>query len=144
MKKLENSLGFLITRAARSMKRALNAQLAEYNITASQYIVLKRLWEGNELSLSELGKSLYFDNPTITGIIDRMEKENLAKRKKDKNDRRVIKIVLTEKGKRLEDILEKEAETINTMACSHLDKEETEHLRSLLIEVWKQMASLYS
>ena len=102
--------------AARSMKRSLEIKLNEYGITSSQYTVLEILWKHNGLSLSDLGKLLYFDNPTITGIIDRMEEANFVRRRRDKNDRRVIKVHLTQKGLDLKPVLPKIAKAVNEKA----------------------------
>ena len=95
---MDNSLGFQMVVAARSMKRALEIKLNEYSITSSQYTVLEILWKHNGLSLTDLGRLLYFDNPTITGIINRMARAKLVRRIRDRNDRRVVKVHLTPKG----------------------------------------------
>jgi len=102
---LNNSLGFQLVIAARSMKHALEIKLAEYGITSSQYAVLELLWKSNGISLSDLGKALYFDNPTITGIINRMARAKLVRRTRNRNDRRVIKVYLTPKARELQSIL---------------------------------------
>ncbi len=110
--------------AARSMKRALEIKLNEYGVTSSQYIVLELLWKYNGLSLSELGKLLYFDNPTITGIITRMAKSELIRRTRDRNDRRIIKVHLTQKGIELESVLHKIATDINERALENFQEDE--------------------
>ena len=125
---LDNSLGFRMAVAARSMKRSLEIKLSEYGITSSQYTVLEILWKHNSLSLSDLGKLLYFDNPTITGIIDRMEEAKLVKRRRDKNDRRVIQVHLTEKGLDLQPILPKIAKAVNKKAVDNFKKSEKTRL----------------
>lgn len=85
--------------AARQMSRTLVQRLSEYGLTSTQYVTLWCLWEcGEELPLSQLGKRLYLDNPTITGIVDRMERDGFLERVPDENDRRVIKVRLTQKS----------------------------------------------
>ena len=101
MKALSGSVGFLLARTARSMKRALEARLSQHEITATQYIVLLLLQEQDGISLSELGHRLHFDNPTITGIIDRMERDGFVERRRIANDRRVINIFMTQNGHEL-------------------------------------------
>ena len=53
------------------------------------------------LSLSELSEQIRAQNSTVTGIIDRMEREGLVVRGRSKQDRRVVYIRLTDKGQKL-------------------------------------------
>ncbi|MBL0337615.1 MAG: MarR family transcriptional regulator [Rhodospirillaceae bacterium] len=71
MIKLDDSIGFLINRAAFTMKRALDHKLAAYDLTAPQWAILTQLWEKNGQPLIAIGKNLYFDKATMSGIIDR-------------------------------------------------------------------------
>jgi len=139
MKVLDGSVGFLLARTARSMKRALEARLSTYNITASQYIVLSVLDEQDGISLSHLGQQLYFDNPTITGIIDRMERDGLVERKRIADDRRVVNIFLTQAGRELLKEIQPIAETMNDEAMTEFtSKQKAEFMKRLHI-VWKKM-----
>ena len=54
----------------------------------------------NGLPLSELGKYLDVTKGNITGLVDRMERDGLAKRKDDPRDRRVIRATITPKGRK--------------------------------------------
>ena len=128
---LDNSLGFQMVIAARSMKRALEIKLQENGLTSSQYTVLEVLWNHNGLSLSDLGKLLYFDNPTITGIINRMARAKLVRRARNRNDRRVIKVYLTQKGWELQSVLPKLAETVNDLAVEDFKDSEKKHILKL-------------
>ena len=128
---LDSSLGFQLVVSARSMKHALEIKLAEYGITSSQYAVLELLWKSNGISLSDLGKALYFDNPTITGIINRMARAKLVRRTRDRNDRRVIKVYLTPKGRELQSILPKLADAVNKQAVENFQKDEKKAILDL-------------
>ena len=132
---LDNSLGFRMAVAARSMKRSLEIKLNEYGITSSQYTVLEVLWKHNSLSLTDLGKLLYFDNPTITGIIDRMEEAKLVERRRDNNDRRVINVHLTQKGLDFKPILPRIAKTVNKKAVENFKDSE----KKILLDFTKRL-----
>ena len=73
----------------------------EFGTTGPQLWALKTISQQEGLSLSELGKGMYLHPSTITGLIDRLEKKGLVLRERDRTDRRVIKIRLTEKGSAL-------------------------------------------
>jgi len=139
MKVLDGSIGFLLARTARSMKRALEAHLSTYNITASQYIVLALLAERDGISLSRLGERLYFDSPTITGIVDRMERDGLVQRKRTSDDRRVINIVLTPKGKDLFRKIQVIAEDVNRKAMATFTVRQEKEFVEALDRIWKKM-----
>ena len=68
------------------------------NLTSPQLTVIKVLETFGDVSLSELSERIRAQNSTVTGIIDRMERENLVKRERSKEDRRVVHIRLTNKG----------------------------------------------
>ena len=136
---LDKSTGFLLARTARSMKRALEARLSEFNVTASQYIVLAQLEDDDGISLSQLGERLYFDNPTMTGIIDRMERDGLVERRRVADDRRVINVFITEKGKHLFERCDAVAEELNEFALVDLASTGRKKFRDTLDSIWKKM-----
>ena len=86
--------------------RRITKELARRaDLTGPQLTVVKMLEQLGELSLSELSERIRAQNSTVTGIIDRMEREGLVVRERSKEDRRVVFIRLTTKGKKLaEDI----------------------------------------
>jgi len=79
----------------RYMRRFFESQMKMYAITPPQFEVLLSLWYQDGLVLSDLGRRLSRDGPTITGIIDRMEKKKLVTRRRSTKDRRVIQVFLT-------------------------------------------------
>ena len=136
---VDESLGFVVNRSARAMRRVLDAGVVEHGLTASQYIVLERLWEEDGVSLTELGESLYFDNPTLTGIVDRMERDGFLERQRDDDDRRVVRIHLTPVGRGLQDTLGGKAEETDRCAVSGLSVAEQQILLQTLNRIWKRM-----
>jgi DNA-binding MarR family transcriptional regulator len=59
------------------------------------------LWREDGLKMIELGQRAGLEPSTMTGLLDRMERDNLVCRSSDPADRRVIKIFLTEEGKNI-------------------------------------------
>ena len=55
---------------------------------------------GEDYPIGELGKNARVKSSTMTDMVDRMEDEGLAERVRDKNDRRLVKVRLTKKGKK--------------------------------------------
>lgn len=69
-------------------------------LPVNQMMVLATLYDEGSLSISEIGKKLYISKPQMTSIIDKLIKEEFVERIHDKEDRRVININITEKGKK--------------------------------------------
>src|SRR5450432_63379 len=82
--------------------RRLTKELARRaQLTGPQLTVVKILESIGDLSLSELSDKIRAQNSTVTGIIDRMEREGLVQRVRSTEDRRVVHIRLTDKGAKL-------------------------------------------
>lgn len=126
---LEDRLGFVVNVVGRLMKRALFLKLADTGVTPTQWTVLMCLWDTDGLSFTELGKRLRFDHPTVTGVVDRMEREKLVKRKRDHLDRRVVKVFLTQKGKDLESLTADAGKEVDKIATKGLSDEQVEQLK---------------
>jgi len=73
----------------------------KFGITGPQLWALKTISKNESLPLGELSKKMYLRPSTITGLIDRLEKRGYVVRDRDRRDRRVVKILLTPKGKGL-------------------------------------------
>lgn len=75
--------------------------LSNYTITPPQFIALQWLLEDGDMTIGELSNKMYLAFSTTTDLVDRMEKNELVKRVKDPNDRRVVRIHLLEEGERV-------------------------------------------
>jgi MarR family transcriptional regulator, organic hydroperoxide resistance regulator len=82
-------------------RRLTKGMASQFGLTGPQLTVIKLLETFGDLSLSSLSERIRAQNSTVTGIIDRMEREGLVKRERSTADRRVVHIRLSEKGQRL-------------------------------------------
>jgi DNA-binding MarR family transcriptional regulator len=64
---------------------------------------LYHLWKEDGLSQQQLCDSTFRDKPSITRLVDNLEKVKLVKRNASKEDRRINMIVLTDEGRELEE-----------------------------------------
>ncbi len=74
---------------------------APIGVPPSQVLALVSLQERGGCTLTELKKEMHVSAPTVTGIMDRLERDGYVKRSTDKKDRRVKNAVLTKKGKEI-------------------------------------------
>ncbi|PSB08800.1 MarR family transcriptional regulator [filamentous cyanobacterium CCP1] len=120
------NLGYKIKLASQLMYRAFLERLEPYELTPFHYLVLCCLWEEDGLSTSGIADKLKQLGATLTGVVDRMEDRHLVYRKRDPDDRRIIRIWLTDEGKRLMKVLPPlGAETIQqaTKGISEVEQE---------------------
>lgn len=68
------------------------------SLPPSQVIALVSIQERKQCSLTDLCKEMHVTAPTVTGIVDRLERDGYVKRVHDTSDRRVIHVILTQKG----------------------------------------------
>ena len=73
-------------------------ELGKEHLTVPQLDIITCLTRTKELPLSELADRLLVTGGNVTGIIDRLERDGYVYRVRDKNDRRVVRALLTEKG----------------------------------------------
>ncbi len=120
--------------------RRLTKELARRaDLTGPQLTVVKMLEQIGDLSLSELSERIRAQNSTVTGIIDRMERENLVTRERSKEDRRVVYIRLTAKGRRLAEEIPVEPMEIFRGALESLTASEVRDLVKILGKVAKRV-----
>jgi len=84
--------------AARQHSQSLKQK---YGITAAQLQLLKLLEKQGDLTHSDISDRMYLRGSTVSGIIDRLEKRELVRRKRSRVDRRLVRVGLSETGERL-------------------------------------------
>jgi DNA-binding MarR family transcriptional regulator len=99
----EDRLIFLISKVFQKLIINLQKSFSESGIevTPVQVMLLFFLQQNNGLSLTQISQGLMLENPTVTGLIDRLEKSGYVKRSDHPNDRRVYLVHLTEKGNKV-------------------------------------------
>lgn len=88
--------------AAINRKLSRNFRQNGLRITPEQWTVLLFLWEKDGVTQQELCNATFKDKPSMTRLIDNMERQHLVVRISDKQDRRTNLIYLTKDGKELE------------------------------------------
>ena len=98
--------GFLISQMKQIQGRVFDSLLQEYGIeefNGAQGRILYVLWQEDNLPIVELSRRTGLAKTTLTGMLDRMEASGFLNRTYDKQDRRLIKIILTARAKELND-----------------------------------------
>ena len=97
---------------ARRLQKKFNG--SGLNLTIEQWSVLYHLWKEDGKSQQELCNATFRDKPSITRLVDNLEKLNLVKRVASENDRRINRIYLTKQAQKLqEETMELAESTLN-------------------------------
>jgi len=118
-------------------KTKFNNDLKEYNLTASQYVVLKYLInnEGKDIIQKDIGEFLVLKHTTIIGIIKRLEQKGLIK----KESKHTSIITITSKGKKLYESIGDYETSIDKEILISLNKDEKENLSKLIIKIYNDL-----
>lgn len=127
-----------LMRASESINNRLNRQLADANLTVSQFGVLEALLHLGPLNQKALGEKLLKSGGNITLVIDNLEKSGWVERQRDPNDRRSMLIHLTPEGKKfISSYFPKHLDRImKEFSC--LTKDETKELGRICKKLGKQ------
>ncbi len=129
--------GMASTALARRLQR--NFKQAGLEITIEQWSVLYHLWKEDSLSQQELCNRSFRDKPSITRLVDNLEKLKLVKRVASKNDRRINLIFLTDVGRNLqEETMSLANQTLNE-ALEGVSKDDIEMCKQVLQKVYENL-----
>ncbi len=81
--------------------KKLEAELEKAGLTPPQFYVLATIGYAGGLPFGEIGAKMMVTVSNLTGIVDRLEEKKVVLRKRDEHDRRVVHVVLTDKGAKL-------------------------------------------
>ena len=105
----------------------------QYDLTSSQYNVLRILrGEGKPMPCLEIADRMIQVVPAMTGLLDRLEKQELVKRDRCTQDRRVVYIELTDKAKALLNEMDAPVMQLHKQLAGHLTRAELKELSRLL------------
>jgi len=102
------------------------------DVTMPQMKVLMLLRENGALRVGILARHLSVSTPTITGIVDRLVRQELVRREDDPSDRRVVLNALTKRGEEMMDRLRHKGDAELARVVEALTQEEQAHLTHLL------------
>ncbi len=90
-----------LTRASETLWNRLAPGLQRHDLTPSQFGVLEALYHLGPMHQCELGERILKSSGNMTLVIDNLEKRGLARRERSAEDRRFIRVHLTDEGERL-------------------------------------------
>ena len=136
----EDRLIFLISKVDQKLILNLQKALSQkgMEVTPIQVMLLFFLQKNDGSSLTQISQGLMLENPTVTGLIDRLEKSGYVKRSDHPNDRRVYLVYLTEKGNKAAKKALPIVKKLNEQIKEGYSEREVENFKKVLIGTFKK------
>ena len=111
-----NSYAYQVRGTHRLFARLLEKQIAGSLIRTGDWYLLRVLWEKDGISQKELSRQSFLTESSVVTMLNSMEKAGLVVRERDEQDKRRMRILLTEKARGLKEELIPVARDINARA----------------------------
>lgn len=142
MEKRGEPVGFTIKQINNIYEKNLNEKMKKIGITSSQCAVLDYLFRTNkdEVSQRDVERGLSLKNPTVTGILKRLDEKGFILCVPNAKDKRKKNIYLTEKAYDIQRKMEAERRKLDRQLVRGMTKKETEALAKALEKVLNNIA----
>jgi DNA-binding MarR family transcriptional regulator len=131
--------GMASTAIARRLQKKFNS--AGLSLTIEQWSVLYHLWKKDGMSQQDLCKASFRDKPSITRLVDNLEKAGLVRRVAANNDRRINLIFLTKDGQQLQDQTMKMADQTLNEALQRVPADKVDVCKQVLQIVYDNLTA---
>ena len=120
---------------SRALDSIANIEFKQIKLTRGQYLYLVRIYENPGMISDRIAEILSVDRTTAARSIQKLERQELVVKKSDPNNKKIRHLFVTEKGKELAQVIEKENSFSNQMTIRGLDQSERKQLNKLLSKV---------
>ena len=130
--RVEDSVGWLVTRVRASIFAAVDGELAGSGISAAQAGILLYLAHGRGDRVADIARDYSYDTGAATRMVARLAGKRLLRRVPDLHDRRVVRLELTAGGRKLAAELPAVAAKVLNQHLRGFTRAELEQLKALL------------
>jgi DNA-binding MarR family transcriptional regulator len=129
---------FLLDRTARRVKQYAQRRFKDlgFNITVDQWLVLRHLYDQEDLNQKALAEIINKDTPTLTRIIDLLCDKGLTKRKISPDDRRSFNVALTPQGRKKVDQIKPQIKDVRLKAWEGLSERDFNQFKRILNTIY--------
>lgn len=125
---LEDHLGYWLRCLSNFVHQGFAARLERHGVSVPQWVVLRSLFDRERTSLGELARAIGVDNGALSRMVERLSQKGLVRREADAEDRRAVRLGLTDAGKELVPSLAREADENDAAFFGVLDEKERRKL----------------
>ncbi|MGG0849147.1 MarR family winged helix-turn-helix transcriptional regulator [Peribacillus simplex] len=134
---LKDCMNFLLSASQNKVFKYFSKLLEEFGVTPAQYGVLNCLWREGQLSPKQIGEMVYLEAPTVSGILDKLQKAELIERSVDPKNRRNVLVMATQKSKEIRDEVEAATIKLNNKVLQNLSDNDKVVLKKALNTIIK-------
>jgi MarR family transcriptional regulator, transcriptional regulator for hemolysin len=132
MKSRETPIGLQLAHTSKAVSRAFSDTLAEVGGSVPTWLILTSLMGETWPAQHRLARALHIEGPTLTRHLDGLEEGGLVVRRRDADDRRAVRVELTEAGRARHSELLQAVIAFNKRLRAGLSEDEIARLRDLL------------
>lgn len=134
----KKQVGYLLERTTRVVKLQFHKLFKELGIdlTPEQWVIMDSLYQKNDQPQKDLAESSFKDPPTISRILDSLDKKGWVQRVVSKKDRRVFIVHQTDEGRKIVENLIPHVEQLRTKGWSDLSSEDYNQFTSLINKIF--------
>ena len=132
MPKFLDSLPMILSRTLDGVMPVYRALFQEHAITDQQWRVMRALWEQKHLTSKQISEITLLPPPSLVGILDRLEKKGFVGRLRSVEDRRLVYIVPTQAGRKLQELMLPKIEQIHDRFMHQVTPDEWGELNRIL------------
>lgn len=125
-------VGRLVNRAQVELTEALDRELARFDISAAQYVILSTLAAGRADTSVQICKEISYSRGAMTRMLDRLEHKHMIRRVPYADNRRSVKLELTDEAKAIFPTLRAAATTVIDRYLGAFDSPELQQFETLL------------
>jgi len=130
------NLSYLIIKASRNLKNKLDKALKEFDITAAQFAVIVQIHLSDlPITAAEIAQKLGSDRPTISGIINRLEKKGIVLKIDNPADKRSSYLEIYKESNKLVEKIKIISDELTTNIFSIYSKEETKQFTEMVLNL---------
>ncbi len=135
MPDFDRSLPMILHRVLDQIMPAYRELFARHDLTEPQWRILRVLWISGQVTSAELSARTLLTPPNLVGIIDRLEKKELVTRIRSVDDRRIVYVVATTKGRALEEEVIPYVEVIDAGLRGKVSRGDWEEMERSLVKI---------
>lgn len=142
-KELDKVIFYQMDKAIKAYRQYAQQRLREegFSVTVDQWIILKSIQAYPDISLSGIAEKIFKDNASVTRMMDLLQKSGFVERHVDPNNRRRMRLSITEKGQEELVGMEMLVKKNRKIALAGLSKEELETAKRVMHTIYENSKS---
>lgn len=138
----ERAYFFKIDITIKKIRNALQKRFTEagFDLTVDQWVLIDNIHREPRISQNELAERTFKDPPTVTRIIDLLEKKQLVERVPAAGDRRKFNLFLTEKGNTIYEQAHPIVVEIRRLGWGDLEEEDYQHFVKVMDSIYNNFS----